>query len=62
MMTAAMTALTARGDDRQKFPTTQLVLIFNDERDVIGQNQGPCNKFSLTKARYILSSLLGYLD
>jgi hypothetical protein len=29
---------------------------------VMDQNQGPDNKFDLIKSRYILPSLLGYLD
>jgi hypothetical protein len=38
MTMAAMTTLTTLGDDRQKFPTTQLEdkLVFKGVRDVIG--------------------------
>jgi hypothetical protein len=63
MTTVAVTTLTALGDDRQKFPTTQLEdeLVFKRGRDVIGQNQGPSNKFGLIKVRYTLPILLGYL-
>jgi hypothetical protein len=46
------------------FPITQLVLelVFKKGRDVIDQNEDPCNKSGLIKARYILLSLLRYLD
>jgi hypothetical protein len=61
---AAMTTLTTLGDDRQKFPTTQLEdkLVFKGVRDVIGRNQSSGNKSDLIKVRYILPILLGYLD
>jgi hypothetical protein len=59
-----VTILTTLGDDQQKFLRTQLKgeLVFKGGRDVIGRNQGPCNKSSLIKASCILPILLGYLD
>jgi hypothetical protein len=64
MTTTAVTTLRALGDDWQKFPITQLKdeLVFKRGRNVIRRNQGPDNKSGLIKVRYILSSLLGYLD
>jgi hypothetical protein len=60
MMTAAVTTLTALGNDRQKFLTTQLEdeLVFKGGEGggghVIGRNKGPSNKSDLIKAIYIL--------